>query len=346
MRDWLELQTKLVPDLMNVLQKRYAILRQMQHAGLVGRRTLASSLDMTERVLRAEVDFLKEQGLVETVSHGMTVSEAGRALLLEMEPLMNELFGLHELAERIRSRFNMNRVIVVPGDSDQSGHAKKELGRAGAAALKQFAHPGDVIAVAGGSTMAETAGWLSPSPQYADILFVPARGGLGETVELQANTIASSMAKKTGGSYRLLHVPDDLGEEAYQSLLQEPNIQEIVEVIRRARIVVHGIGEAEEMANRRKTNPDTIETLKRSGALAEAFGYYFDKEGRVVHNVQTIGLRMEDIFNTEVVIGIAGGKSKGRAIAAVLQFGHEDVLVTDEAAAMELLDVIPPSQTD
>ncbi len=59
--------------------------------------------------------------------------------------------------------------------------------------------------------------------------FVPARGGLGESVDMQANTIASIMAKKTGGKYRLLHVPDHLGEEAYQSLIQDPQIQEVVE---------------------------------------------------------------------------------------------------------------------
>ena len=54
---------------------------------------------------------------------------------------------------------------------------------------------------------------------------MPARGGLGESVDMQANTIASIMAKKTGCQYRLLHVPDHLGEEAYQSFIQDPQIQ-------------------------------------------------------------------------------------------------------------------------
>jgi central glycolytic genes regulator len=49
----------------------------------------------------------------------------------------------------------------------------------------------------------------------------------------------------------------------------------------------------------------------------------------------TLGLRLEDIMDTGTVIGVVGGKSKAKAIHAVLKFGHEDILVTDEAAALE-----------
>lgn len=80
-----------------------------------------------------------------------------------------------------------------------------------------------------------------------------------------------------------------------------------------------------------------IQTLKQNGALAEAFGYYFNQEGQVVHKMPTVGLRLEDIQRTETVIAVAGGKSKGKAIASFLRFGHEDILITDEGAAQEIL---------
>lgn len=337
MRKILDIQSRLLPDLMDVLKKRYTILHHIQASGLIGRRALAASLDMTERVLRAEVEYLREQGLLETESGGMRVTEAGKQLLADIEPMANELFGLSILEETIRARYGLQKVIVVPGDADQSAYTKKELGRAGAAVLRQYAGKDDVIAVAGGSTMAAIAEYLVPSNQMKGNLFVPARGGLGETVELQANTIASTMAKRTGGQYRLLHVPDHLGEEAYQTLMQDANIREIVEVIRQARIVVHGIGDAIVMAKRRKSSEATLSSLQSEGALAEAFGYYFNRDGQIVHNIPTVGLRIEDIQHTELVIGVAGGRSKGEAIAAVLSFGHEDVLVIDEAAAQEIV---------
>jgi central glycolytic genes regulator len=337
MRSVLDIQKQLLPDLMDTMRKRYTILHHIMLSKVVGRRTLASSLDMTERVLRSEVDFLKAQGLLDVESYGMRISESGRSLLEAIEPMVRELFGLSELEDRLKARFGMEQAVVVPGDSDTSPYAKIELGRAGAAAVRKMAVREGVIAVTGGSTMAEVAAHMGPSPQLKASLFVPARGGLGESLDFQANTIASTMAKKTGGQYRLMHVPDHLGEEAYLSLIQEPHIQEIVQVIHQARMLVHGIGEASVMARRRKIDSATIESLKREGALAEAFGYYFDASGKVVHRMPTVGLKLEDIQKTQAVIAVAGGRSKAPSIAAVLKFGCH-VLVTDEAAAISILE--------
>ncbi|HEX7056329.1 MAG TPA: sugar-binding domain-containing protein [Bacilli bacterium] len=337
MRTLLDIQKHLLPDLMEVMKKRYEILHLVMLSGTVGRRVLAGSLGISERVLRAEVDFLKVQGLLDIDNSGMRISPAGKRLLQQLEPLIKELFGLTEMEEAIKSRYGLRQVVVVPGDADNSHIAKKELGRAAAGILRKIVEENDVIAVTGGSTMAEVALWLTQTPNMKGNWFVPARGGLGESVEFQANTIASDMAKRTGGQYRMLHVPDHLSEEAYQSLSQEPNIREVVAVIRRARIVVHGIGDAIRMAKRRNSDALTLQKLREEGALAEAFGYYFNRAGQVVHKMQTLGLRLEDIHQTEAVIAVAGGTSKGQAIAAVLRYGRENILVTDEAAAQEII---------
>ncbi|CAM3586326.1 MULTISPECIES: sugar-binding transcriptional regulator [Paenibacillus] len=338
MRNLLEIQEQLLPDLMDTFKRRYTILHQIKLSGLVGRRTLASSLSMTERVLRAETDLLKAQGLIEIETLGMRISHAGLCLLEELEPLMKDLFGLVELEEKIKKAYGLRKVVVIPGDSESSPEVKRELGRAGARTLLSFVENGDTIAVTGGSTLAEVAEQMSPlaAGPLKGTWFVPARGGLGESMEIQANTIASKMAKRVGAEYRLLHVPDLLSEDAYQSLVQDQHIQEIVDVIRRSRIIIHGIGDAMEMARRRKLDEESIRSLQQDGAIAESFGYYFSEEGAVVHKMLTLGLRLEDIMQTETIIGIAGGRSKGKAIHAVLKFGHEDILVTDEAAALEV----------
>ncbi|MEK3884937.1 sugar-binding domain-containing protein [Paenibacillus sp. PL2-23] len=340
MRELIELQQQLVPDLLEVMRKRYMILHQVMLSDTIGRRTLANALDMTERVLRAETEFLKEQGLLEIDSAGMRISERGRSMLEQLEPLYKSMFGLSELEERLRAAFGLSQVVIVQGDSETSVQTKRELGRAACQVLRLKIHPRDVVAITGGTTLSHVANQLTPTPAMKDIWFVPARGGLGESLDYQANTLASTMAKRTGGNYRLLHVPDHLGEEAFASLMQEPNIREIVSVIRSARIVVHGIGDAMVMARRRKLELDVVEAMKADGALAEAFGFYFDRSGAVVHKMQTVGLRLEDIVNTECVIGVAGGQGKGEAIAAVMRFGHNDVLVTDEAAALEIVKLL------
>lgn len=338
MRNLLEIQEQLLPDLMDTLKRRYKVLYQIKLSGMVGRRTLASSLSMTERVLRAETDFLKAQGLIEIETLGMRISGAGELLLEQLEPVMKEIFGLANLEEKIRQAYRLRKVVIVPGDSESSSDVKRELGRAGAKTLLSVVERGDIVAVTGGSTLAEVAEQMTPltTGTLTDTWFVPARGGLGESVEIQANTIASKMAKKAGADYRLLHVPDLLSDDAYQSLVQDHHIQEIVDLIRQSRVIVHGIGDAMEMAHRRKLDQQSIENLQNDGAIAESFGYYFSEEGTVVHRMLTLGLRLEDIMQTETIIGIAGGASKARAIHSVLKFGQENILVIDEAAAVEL----------
>jgi len=337
MRKIIDIQKKLLPDLLPVMEKRYEILHRILVSGTMGRRTLAASVGLTERVLRAELEVLRAQGLLDAGTSGMTLSEDGRRLVEEMEPIVGELFGLSDLEEALRRAFGLKRALVVPGDSDTSDFIKQEMGRAGSRVLRDSLIPGDVVAVMGGSTMARMASQFSYPGQLRDNWFVPARGGLGESVDYQANTIASELAKRTGARYRMLHVPDHLSEEAYQTLMQEPNVREVVDMIRSARIVVHGIGDALTMARRRKLKDETKVELVKDGALAEAFGYYFDRSGKVVHRMATAGLRLDDIEAAGLVIGIAGGRSKGEAIASVLRFGHDDVLVTDEAGAEEAL---------
>ena len=127
------------------------------------------------------------------------------------------MFGLVELEEKIRQAYGLRKVVIIPGDSESSPEVKRELGRAGARTLLSFVENGDTIAVTGGSTLAEVAEQMPALPNgesLTDTWFVPARGGLGESMEIQANTIASKMAKRVGAEYRLLHVPDLLSEDA------------------------------------------------------------------------------------------------------------------------------------
>ncbi|SFS32196.1 sugar-binding transcriptional regulator [Marininema halotolerans] len=337
MKTMIEMQKKLLPDLLDVLKQRYEVLRQLHLMQPVGRRSLAAALGMTERILRSEVEFLREQGLIRIETVGMKLSDAGSDLVAEMEPLMKDLFGLTDLEKRLATHLHLKRVIVVPGDSDQSDWVKKEMGRAVARILKSIAQPDQVVAVAGGTTLAAVAEMMTASSSLKETTFVPARGGLGEAVELEANTIASQMATKSGGKYQLLHVPDQLSDEARETLIKEPHIQEVVELVRSARIVVHGIGDAKAMAERRKSSPQLLAHLQQEGAVGEAFGYYFAPDGRIVYYGRSIGLTLEDLAGADNVITVAGGSDKAASIAAVCPAVGGGTLITDEGAARAIL---------
>jgi central glycolytic genes regulator len=145
------------------------------------------------------------------------------------------------------------------------------------------------------------------------------------------------MAVKTGGQYRMLHVLDRLSPNAVQSLMADPQIAEVLALLRSARIVIHGIGDALTMARRRKYSEDEQQELQSTGAVAEAFGYYFDEQGEIVHRMLSIGLQFEEVKQMDVVISIAGGESKAKAIRSFAKQSCQSVLVTDEGAARALL---------
>ncbi|MFZ3590142.1 sugar-binding transcriptional regulator [Bacillus sp. DJP31] len=339
MKSLIAVQQKLLPDLVTVMQKRYRILHYIRLTEPIGRRALTLALGITERVLRSEVDFLKEQNLLAMATSGMSLTEKGQTVLIELEDMMKELTGLTLLEQELQQKLKIKKVIVVSGDSDTSPFVKQEMGRAAVACMKVFLDKETVIAVTGGTTLASVASMMTPNLSNTELLFMPARGGLGEQVENQANTICAKMAEKAMGHYRLLHVPDQLSEETYESLIEEPNIKEILHQIQSAGMVIHGIGEAITMAERRKTPLKDLEKIIQEKAVAEAFGYYFDATGNVVHKVKTIGIQLDDLKNAKCVIAVAGGSSKAQAIQAFMKQGHDTIIVTDEGAAKELVNL-------
>ncbi len=331
---------KIVPELIELLEKRYNILRSLFYMQPVGRRTLANHLNTGERNVRKEVAFLKEQGLIETTPMGMSITPAGANLLENLKDFMHSIKGLSEFEEILSEALELKRIIIVPGDCDSNHLVLKEMGRVAANYLKTIIKKDSIIAVTGGTTVAEVANSFTPMHPKNKIMVVPARGGMGESVEIQASTIAAVLAKRIGGTYRLLHVPDNLAQHTLETVMNEPSIKEVINNIKKTNILVYGIGRADEMARRRRLDQEQMKLLDERGAVAEAFGYYFAAGGEVVYTTVSVGLRFEDLGNIQNIIGVAGGRQKARAIMAVAKHTKNSVLITDEGAAAEMIGLI------
>ena len=64
MNNFLKIQQKLIPQVVEIMTKRYSILRQIYLCETIGRRSLAGVLKLSERVIRSETEVLREQGLM------------------------------------------------------------------------------------------------------------------------------------------------------------------------------------------------------------------------------------------------------------------------------------------
>lgn len=331
---------RFAPEAVEIIENRYKILRQIMHYQPIGRRQLCKELGFSERLVRSEIDILKTRGMITSTPSGINIDVAGEDMLQELEKIVPYLFNIHQLGEQLKHKFALQEVIIVPGDSYTDYLAKKDLGRAAAGYLKKILYPGCILAVAGGSTLAEMAAAINDGVHLQSITVVPARGGLGEEMEQQAGSIAATIAKTFRASYRLLHIPDNLDEGTAEILKKDSHIEHIVQMIKSADILVHGIGPAMEMANRRGLTEEAIRYLREKQAVGEAFRYYFDEQGNIVYEVPGIGMELGDLANIKTVVAVAGGRHKARAIEAVLANGQQHVLVTDEGAAREILDIL------
>ncbi|RYG74435.1 hypothetical protein EU245_02200 [Lentibacillus lipolyticus] len=338
MHGLIELQKKLYPDLLDVMQQRYIILQNIELLEPIGRRALADNTNLTERHIRGEVNVLSKQGLVGMTSKGMQLTKEGKLVIDQLASFMHEAMGLSVLEKQLKETLQVNDVSIVPGNSDEQEWVKQEMGKTCVSFLQENMPSHETIAVTGGSTMAAVAKMMTPLSEKKDCLFVPARGGIGEKEENQANTIAAKMARQAHGNYRLLYVPDPLSENSYRTMIKEPAVMEILNLIKAADCVLHGIGDAITMAKRRKTSADILRKLEEEQAVSEAFGYYFNASGDIVHKVRTIGIHLDDLSERkQQVITVAGGNSKAQAITSYFKRGKSDLLITDEAAAKKIL---------
>lgn len=342
MDEILELQKKIVPELPEILEKRYNILRNICYNQPVGRRTLANKIGLGERVIRTEVNILREQGLVEVNAAGMCATSEGIAIIENLKDFIHNIRDLRSLEEELQTALNIKRIIVVPGDFDEDNLILKDIGKTSSLCIKRMLKDNNIIGITGGSTMAHVADEMSQERKniHKNVLVIPARGGLGKSLETQANNVAAKLAMKLGGTYKLLHVPDSLDKEALDTIIQIPEVKELKELIDKINILVFGLGKADEMAERRKLPKELIQKILKDGAVAEAFGYYFNTKGEQVWEAGTVGLTLEDFKNVKNVIGVACGKKKAEAIMAISSLKKDMTLIIDEGVARKILNEV------
>lgn len=328
------------PDLFGVVAKRYQILQFINWMAPVGRRNLAEQMKISERVLRTETDFLRLQGLIESSKAGMVLTAKGLETFQGLETLMNRLRGNAAAEKRLAERLGIAHCLIVNGDADQSSRVLDEMGKVLNQTLQAVLPAGQLtIAAMGGTTLARVATQLTFKLSAGrELTFVPARGGVGEAVAIQANSVVQAMAEATDSAYRVLYIPENVSAKSYQPLLKEPAVRAVLQMIDNAQVVLHSIGEALVMAERRSMPPATIQKLVAAHAVSETFGTFFDAEGKVIYKVPRIGLQIPDLDHIPYVFAVAGGRSKAQAIAAYMHNAPSQTwLITDEGASQTIL---------
>lgn len=330
-----------VPDVLKKFRQRYRVLEQISLKSPVGRRSISQQLGLSERTIRTETEYLKKLGLIEIKSFGMFLTEKGVQTLKDAAPLIDRLFNASLLEIKLAKQLKIDRVIIVPGDSDLQERVFDLMGEQLNSVLNLLLPLGkSIITVLGGRTIAQIATQLTPIlSKNRQLEFVPGRGALGESVETQSNTIVQSMARATDGRYKTLYLPENVSPEAYRSLIRDPVIAGVLQDISRSDAVIHGIGLMEDMAKRRGFNSVELSQLRDLGAVVECFGCFFNSSGKIVERIPRIGLQFEDLSKIPHIFAIASGSKKAEAIKSyMLNAPHQTWLITDEGASNLILN--------
>jgi len=336
--DYFSLMQKLAPDLAQQIERRALVLERIDALQPVGRRMLATRLNLPEREVRTVAALLKERGLVELDAAGMTLTPEAGEILPAARRFSRDLRGLTKLETALSKLLDVPKVYVTAGDFDQDPHVLHEVGRIAAGRLRSFLQSGSTLAVTGGQTIHEVAQALTVGSSM-NVMVVPARGGIGRALETQANTIASEIAKRLGGHHRLMHLPDQLDAQAMAEMRKLSEVTETLELLQRADVVLYGIGRADDMAKKRQLPQEVLSDVLRKGAVAEAYGCYFDAEGNVVFSASTVAHDLGKLKPNCAMLAVAAGKCKAEAIRAVMKSRPQAMLVTDEGAARAMLDM-------
>ena len=111
-------------------------------------------------------------------------------------------------------------------------------------------------------------------------------------------------------------------------------------------MAVVGLGSTNpELSAQFRTGHITYEDAKRlrsEGAVGDICGRYIDIQGNQCHTAlsdRMIAVTLEDLKKIPVVVGVASGQMKTDIITGALRGRYIDVLVTDEEAAVSVLEM-------
>lgn len=333
-----EAQRKLVPEMMDLLSQRFKFLKFIEMSGPIGRRPLSIMVGLSERECRNEMENLRALDLIRIAKEGTTITTEGSKVLASLQPSIDEWTG-HGLVERkLQTLLGIENVKIVPGNSDDNEAVKSLLAKEAANEFMQRIGEGEIVAVTGGTSVASIPQYMHVFEHADHLHFIAARGGVGNDIGLQANVIAASFAQACGGNYSTFYYPESLSAEAHEVFKREPTAIEMIKLYEKTDCVIHGIGDAHRMAELRNTSSEETKKLQEHSAKGEAFGYYFDEDGEIVHRIRTVGIQTEQLKNVPLIIAVAGGRNKAEAILSYMASApQQTLLVTDEGAALAII---------
>jgi lsr operon transcriptional repressor len=306
-----------------------------------------------ELLLRVAWFYYKDELTQEEIAKRLSVSRASVGRMLDRARkvglvsinLNADHLDAFEVSRQLRRTFGLSEALVVPdhvsGEGDRPA-LNARLGRGGAQFMSTHLRPGGTLGVGWGDTVSRVIASTSFGPVRMVSLtggvdaylaaFLSSKGdGAGEGELTSATVIPTPIVASTPELAAALKAEPSIAQVLKQACGVEQAIVGVGTPTADATIVQMGYLEA-----------DDVRALRDQHVVGDILGQFFDASGRVVplpiHD-RRIGIELSDLAQIPKVVGVAGGLHKVEAILGALRGGYLDVLVTNELAALRLLEL-------
>jgi len=293
---------------------------------------------------KTQAEIAKELGLSHATVNRLI--KRGHQLGLVEIKIKSPIDHLVEIEARLVELGGIERAVVVPSVSDNPRTALQRVGEAAARLLLDTIKDGDTISISGGKGVSALVSGLQPGRRY-DVEVIPATGLVQGQHYTDVNHVASLMADKLGGRAYQIHAPLFADSPEQRDMLM--NVRSVADVFRRAReadVAVVGIGSIlSDDSSYYDLHPSSVadrRAIEQSGATGELLAHLIGRDGKLCDytpNRSLVSLTLDEFATIPRSIGIASGASKIAPVLSAMRGNHLDIIVTDEATSLQILDL-------
>jgi DNA-binding transcriptional regulator LsrR (DeoR family) len=248
-----------------------------------------------------------------------------------------------DLSSALADAYGIRQAIVVTALDSSADFARLQVGRACAAVLSDSLSTQDVLGISWGRTLHAMVGALGSLPQCSVVQLV---GALTNDLNVNSLELVRQVAEASGGPVFPLSVPMLLDSaEAARALRAEGQVRRTVRRFADVTTAVVGIGswDPADSALEAALPRNLARATRRAGVVADVCACLIGRDGErvVVDELEQrlIAIDWPVLSRIPDVIAVAAGASKAPGIAAALRSGLVHRLITDQRAALELLDL-------
>ncbi len=273
------------------------------------------------------------------------LDEAKRLKIVEIA-IRPPIPTVSELEARLTHSFGLRQARVLERRNATDGEALHALGHLGALALADLLKNDMVLGVAWGTTSQAVVRALAPAT-LTGVRVVQLVGSVGMSYRpIDAAEQVRHAARVLGAQHFYINAPLIVSSPAVAAALRvDHSIAEVLDLAGRSDAALLGIGTTDPESSTTHQagylSREELAALRAAGAVGAFCQFYFDLQGQrcPARRLEecAIGISWEDLHRFGVVVAVAGGRQKARAILGALRTGIPDVLVTDDVAAEEVL---------